>query len=292
MFVAGIGVFVSFSLLCGLAGSPTALNVSRGFQGVGAAMMFATALALIAQVSRRTSAAPRSGSGARPPAFAVAVGPLVGGALTESLGWEWIFFVNVPVGLMTIAMTVARMPESEPDRSARIDWGGLATFSVALFCLVLALLRGNAEGWGSAHDRGPARGHGRPAERLHRDRAARRGADARPAPVPQARLHRRADRRLLPARLDVLDVPLPGLYLQNILGYSPLEAGLRFLPISLLSFMAAPLAGKLAERWPVRGFSALGYVVGIGLLLMGGIAPGDGWTTLLPGSSSPASGSA
>ena len=150
VFVAGIGVFVSFSLLCGLAGSPTALNVSRGFQGVGGAMMFATALALIAQVFAPHERGTAFGLWGATTGFAVAVGPLVGGALTESLGWEWIFFVNVPVGLMTIAMTVARMPESERDPTARIDWAGLATFSVALFCLVLALLRGNAEGWASA----------------------------------------------------------------------------------------------------------------------------------------------
>src|SRR5215204_3652350 len=150
VFVAGLVLFVAASLLCGLSSSPTMLNFSRGFQGIGGAMMFATSLALIAQEFAPQERGTAFGIWGATTGFAVAVGPLVGGALTDGLGWEWIFLVNVPIGLATAAMTLARVPESERDPSASIDWAGLVTFSGALLCLVLALIRGNDEGWGSA----------------------------------------------------------------------------------------------------------------------------------------------
>src|SRR5829696_3860091 len=150
IFVVGIAVFVASSLVCGLAGSPTMLNVARAAQGLGAAMMFATSLALIAQEFAPNERGTAIGLWGATTGFAVAVGPVVGGVITEHLGWEWIFFVNVPVGLATLAMALTQVPEGERDTSARIDWTGLVTFSGALFCLVLALIRGNDEGWGSA----------------------------------------------------------------------------------------------------------------------------------------------
>ena len=79
----------------------------------------------------------------------MAVGPLVGGVLTDAFGWEWIFLVNVPIGLVTLALTLMRVRESERDPTARIDWAGLVTFSAGLSCLVFALIRGNDDGWGS-----------------------------------------------------------------------------------------------------------------------------------------------
>ncbi|MEA2331410.1 MAG: hypothetical protein QOH58_1548 [Thermoleophilaceae bacterium] len=284
VFVAGMVLFATASLLCGLAGSPTMLNLARGLQGVGGAMMFAPSLALIAQEFGPDERGTAFGLWGATTGFAVAIGPLVGGALTESLGWEWIFFVNVPVALVTIAMTLARVPESERDPSARIDWAGLVTFSGALCCLVLALIRGNDEGWGSVPILGLFA-----------------------ASVVLLGVFVAVERRAQPPMLDLSLFRKPAftgaqiaafclhasmfsmflylvLYLQNILDYSPLEAGLRFLPISLLSFLAAPLAGKLVERLPVRAFLGAGLLlVGTGLLLMGGIEPDDDWTTLLPG---------
>jgi MFS family permease len=150
IFVAGLLLFVTASLLCGLSGSPMMLNVSRGLQGIGGAMMFATSLALIAQEFAPNERGTPLGIWGATTGFAVAVGPLVGGALTDAFGWEWIFLVNVPIGLLTAAITVARVPESERDPTARIDWAGVLTFSAGLFCLVFALIRGNDEGWTSA----------------------------------------------------------------------------------------------------------------------------------------------
>jgi EmrB/QacA subfamily drug resistance transporter len=284
IFAFGIGLFVVASFVCGLAGSPTVLNVARGVQGVGAAMMFATSLALIAQEFAPRERGTAFGLWGATTGFAVAVGPVIGGLITQHLGWEWIFFVNVPVGVIAIAMTLLRVPEGERDTSARIDWAGLVTFSGALFCLVLALIRGNDEGWGSA-----------PIVTLLVASAALliafvaielRGRQ----PMLDLQLFRipaftgaQITAFALHASMFAMFLYLV-IYIQSVLGYSPLEAGVRFLPVSLLSFAVAPVAGKLAERLPVRGFLGAGLVlVGIGLLLMSGIAPGDDWTTLLPG---------
>jgi EmrB/QacA subfamily drug resistance transporter len=284
IFVAGIGLFVTASLTCGLAGSPTMLNLSRGVQGIGGAMMFATSLALLAEEFAPEDRGTAFGVWGATTGFAVAVGPLVGGALTEGIGWEWIFFVNIPIGLVTAAITLGRVPESERDSGARIDWLGLVTFSGALFCLVLALIRGNDEGWRSGLI------------------LTLLGASL-VLLVAFVALELRRERPMLDLRLfrkpaftgaQIVAFSLHAsmfamflylvLYMQNILGYSPLEAGLRFLPVSLLSFLAAPVAGKLAERLPIRAFLGAGLMlVGTGLLLMSGINPSDDWVTLLAG---------
>jgi EmrB/QacA subfamily drug resistance transporter len=247
-------------------------------------MMFATSLALIAQEFAPQERGTAFGLWGATTGFAVAVGPVIGGLITEHLGWEWIFFVNVPVGVAAIVATLLRVPEGERDTSAQIDWGGLVTFSGALLCLVLALIRGNAEGWGSAvivtllvasaallvaFVAIELRGR-QPMLDLHLFRIpAFTGAQ-----ITAFCLH---------ASMFAMFLYLV-IYIQSILGYSPLEAGLRFLPISVLSFLVAPVAGKLAERLPVRAFLGAGLVlVGLGLLLMSGIDADDDWTTLLPG---------
>jgi EmrB/QacA subfamily drug resistance transporter len=284
IFVVGLILFAAASLLCGLSGSPTMLNLARGFQGIGGAMMFATSLALIAQEFEPHERGTAFGIWGATTGFAVAVGPLVGGALTDGLGWEWIFLVNVPIGLITAALTMMRVPGSERDPTARIDWAGLLTFSAALFCLIFALIRGNDDGWGSATI------------------VALLIAAAALLAIFIA-IELRSEQPMLD--LELFRIPtFTGaqivafsihasmfsmflyivLYMQNVLGYSPLETGVRFLPISLLSFLAAPIAGKLAERFPVRAFLGSGLaLVGIALVLMSGIDPGDDWTTLLAG---------
>jgi EmrB/QacA subfamily drug resistance transporter len=284
VFVAGLLLFVTASLLCGLSGSPTMLNVSRGLQGIGGAMMFATSLALIAQEFAPQERGTAFGIWGATTGFAVAVGPLVGGALTEAFGWEWIFLVNVPIGLLTAAITVMRVPDSERDPNSRIDWAGVLTFSAGLFCLVFALIRGNDDGWTSA-----------PVLALFTAAAVLIAAFVaielnRDQPMLDLQLFRK--RAFTGAQIVAFSLHASMfamflyivLYMQNVLGYSPLETGVRFLPISLLSFLAAPVAGKLAERFPVRAFLGAGLVlVGVGLVLMSGIDPSDDWTTLLAG---------
>jgi EmrB/QacA subfamily drug resistance transporter len=285
IFVIGLLGFVTASLLCGLAGSPSFLNAARGLQGVGGAMMFATSLALIAQEFPPQERGTAFGIWGATTGFAVAVGPLVGGALTDAFGWEWIFLVNVPIGLITAAITLVRVPKSaERDPSARIDWGGLVTFSAGLFCLVFALIRGNDDGWESV-------------------KIVTLLVAAVALLAAFAAIELRRDQPMLDLRLfrvptftgaQIVAFSIHAsmfsmflyitLYMQNVLGYSPLETGVRFLPVSLLSFLAAPIAGKLAERYPVRAFLGGGLgLVGVGLLLMSGIDPSDDWTTLLAG---------
>src|SRR6201999_2655991 len=150
VFVAGLAIFSVASLLCALAPDPTSLNLARGLQGVGGAIMFAVSLALVAQ---EFPSGPERGMAmgiyGATIGIAVAIGPLLGGLLTDGLGWQSVFLINVPIGLAAIAVTYWKLAESRDPNATRIDWGGLVTFSVALFLLVLALVRGNDEGWGS-----------------------------------------------------------------------------------------------------------------------------------------------
>src|ERR687887_1719792 len=149
LFVIGVGLFALASLLCGLATSATFLHFARGLQGVGGAAMFATSLALIAQEFQGRERGTAIAAWGATIGGAVAVGPLVGGALTDGLGWEWIFFVNVPIGIGTVFLAQTQAGESRDPEAKRLDWAGLTTFSVGLFALIFGLLRGNAEGWGS-----------------------------------------------------------------------------------------------------------------------------------------------
>src|SRR5918993_358787 len=150
LFVAGLVIFTVASLAAGLAPDPTFLNITRAIQGIGGAIMFAVSLALVAQEfapGRERGTA--MGIYGATIGVSVAVGPLVGGAIVDSLGWEWVFFLNVPVGIAAIAVTYMRLRESRDPNATRVDWAGLATFSSSLFLLVLGLVRGNEEGWGS-----------------------------------------------------------------------------------------------------------------------------------------------
>ncbi|MGH2993504.1 MAG: MFS transporter, partial [Solirubrobacterales bacterium] len=285
VFAAGLVIFSVASLLCGLASDPTFLNLSRALQGVGGAVMFAVSLALIAQEfpAGRARGTAMGVYGATI-GVAVAIGPLVGGALTDSLGWESVFFINVPIGIAAVAATFLRLRESRDPNATRVDWAGVATFSGALLLLVLALVRGNDEGWGST---------------LIVSLFA--GAGALMAAF--VAIERRVKEPMLPLALfkqrsftgvQIAAFAVSGsmfalflyltLYLQNYLGHSPLEAGLRYLPITLASFIVAPIAGALLSRVPARVMMSVGLAAaGVGLLLMSGIDAGDEWTTLLGG---------
>ncbi|MFL5866320.1 MAG: MFS transporter, partial [Thermoleophilaceae bacterium] len=151
LFAAGLLIFSIASGLAALSPDPTFLNVSRAIQGIGGAVMFAVSLALIAQEfppGRERGTA--MGAYGATIGVAVAIGPLVGGVLTDALGWQSVFYLNVPIGLAAIVVTYAKLRETRDPNATKVDWAGVATFSATLFALVLALLRGNDEGWGSA----------------------------------------------------------------------------------------------------------------------------------------------
>jgi EmrB/QacA subfamily drug resistance transporter len=284
VFAAGLVFFTLASLGCGLAPSATALDLARGAQGIGGAVMFATSLALLAQEFHGRERGTAFGAWGATIGVAVAIGPLVGGVLTQGLGWEWIFFVNVPIGVGAVALTLLRVPESRDPDARGVDWAGALTFCAALFLLVFALVRGNAEGWTSPLILGLLGGsvallvaffvvelrQERPMLELG---LFRKPAFAGASIVAFA----------LSASMFSMFLYLT-LYIQNVLGFSALQAGLRFLPVTLLSFAVSPLVGPLSARWPVRGFLGVGLVmVGVGLLLMGGLDASSHWTALLAG---------
>src|SRR5437763_9671979 len=149
VFVVGLVVFTASSLVCALSGSIVMLDAARAVQGLGAAAMFAVSLALLAHADpgMRERAGALAVYGATIGA-SFAIGPLVGGVLTSGLSWRWIFLVNVPLGIIAIAATVARVEESRDALARSIDWIGQFVLGGGLFLLVLALLRGNDQGWG------------------------------------------------------------------------------------------------------------------------------------------------
>jgi EmrB/QacA subfamily drug resistance transporter len=285
VFAAGLLIFSVASLLCALAPDPTFLNLARALQGVGGAVMFAVSLALVAQefpAGRERGTA--MGIYGATIGISVAIGPLVGGALTDGLGWESIFYLNVPVGIAAMAITYLKVRESRDPHATRVDWPGVVTFSGALFALVLALVRGNDEGWGSGTIVALFAGS---AVLLAAFVAIERRV-AEPM-LPLGLFRRRAFTGVqlaafaLSGSMFALFLYLT-LYLQNYLGLTPFEAGLRYLPITLASFVASPIAGALLSRVQARVMLCAGLAAtGVGLLLMSGIGAGDEWTTLLGG---------
>jgi EmrB/QacA subfamily drug resistance transporter len=284
VFSVGFGIFTLASFLCGISGDPTLLNLARGLQGVGGAAMFATSLALIGQEFQGKDRAAAFGVWGATVGGAVAIGPLVGGLITEHLGWEWIFFVNVPIGLVAIALTERKLANVAAQDAARIDLPGLATFSVSLFLLIFGLIRGNPDGWTSATILTSLIGAGVLM-------AAFLAIELRSThPMLDLSLFRKPAFNGVSAVAFGLSASMFALflyltiYLQGVLGYSPLQAGVRFLPLTFLSFVVAPIAGNLSHRVPVRVLMGVGLgSVGVGLLLMHGIGPDSGWTTLLAG---------
>jgi EmrB/QacA subfamily drug resistance transporter len=284
IFAVGLVGFTIASLLCAIAPSATALILARGAQGIGGAAMFATSLALLAQEFHGPERGTAFGLWGATTGAAVAIGPLVGGALTDALSWPSIFYLNIPIGIATLWITLRRLPESRDEQAGAIDWLGLTTFSAALFLLVYGLIQGNEQGWGSAVIAGSLGGsvvllalfvvaERRQAQPMFDLSLFRKRTFAGASIAAFA----------LSASMFAMFLYLT-LYLQTILGYGPLETGLRFLPVTLLSFICAAISGKLTARLPARGLLGAGLVlVGIGLLLMRGVDADDDWTALLPG---------
>jgi EmrB/QacA subfamily drug resistance transporter len=285
VFAIGLGIFSVASLLCALAPDPTFLNVARGLQGIGGAIMFAVSLALVAQ---EFPSGPERGMAmgiyGATIGIAVAIGPLVGGLLTDGIGWQSVFLINVPIGIAAIAVTYWKLAESRDPNATRIDWGGLVTFSVALFLLVLALVRGNDEGWGSSL-------------------IVSLFAAAAVLMAAFVTIESRVKEPMLPLTLfrsraftgvQLAAFAVSGsmfalflyltLFLQSFLGLSAIEAGVRYLPITLGAFFIAPFAGmalaKVQARYLMSGGLAL---VGAGLVLAGGLNVNSEWTALLAG---------
>lgn len=284
LFSIGIVVFTLGSLLCGAAETPLMLTLSRAVQGVGGAIMFATALALLSNAFRGRDRGAAFGAFGATTGIAVAVGPVLGGAITSGLSWRWIFFVNLPVGILALAVTLMHVDESREPHARPLDWVGFLTFSGGLAALVFGLIRSHADGWSSTTVVGCLVASVVlltafvVAEALQREPMFDLSLLRKPTFVGGLI----AAFAVAASIFSVLTYLV--LYMQNLLGLSAIETGVRFLTLSGAIFVTAAIAGRLSARVPTRLLIAPGFLlVGIGLLLMRGLSPESDWTHLIPG---------
>jgi EmrB/QacA subfamily drug resistance transporter len=260
------------------------LDTFRAVQGIGGAIMFSNSLAILGSTYNGKDRGTAFGIWGATTGASVAIGPLVGGALTTGLSWRWIFFVNLPIAAAAITIIVLRLPASRPERVRRLDLPGFVLFAGALILLVYGLIESDDDGWGSITVLASLGGAAMAL--IVFVVAELRAVD----PMVDLRFFRR--RSFVGAQFAAFAVSASlfglllylTLYLQDVLGYSALQAGLRMLPLSALAFVTAPIAGKLSYRVPFRIPLGVGLaVVAGGLLLMTRVDATSTWTVLLPG---------
>ena len=284
IFVVGLAVFTLASLACGLADSGDTLIGARIVQGAGAALMNPATLSIISATFPPHQRGTAIGIWAGVSALALAIGPLVGGLLTEHISWSWIFFVNVPVGVVAIAASFLFIDESR-DTSAeqRLDLSGLVTSGLGLFALTYALIEANTHGWTSARIVGAfAVAAVSLAAFLVLERRQR---------LPMLDLSLFRSGTYAGANLVVLLVALAmfgvffyvSLYMQNVLGYSAVQAGAAFLPMTILIILLAPVAGKTSDRIGSRWLMTAGMaLLGVQLLYFSRLGVDETFWSLLP----------
>jgi EmrB/QacA subfamily drug resistance transporter len=284
IFIWGLILFTACSALCAAANSPVFLDLARAAQGIGAAAMFASSLALLANEFQDSERGFALGVWGGVTGAALAIGPLVGGVLTDELDWRWIFLVNLPIGGLLIWLTARSLPESREAQPRPLDPAGMVTFGAACFLATYGLIRGNEDGWSSPLIVGSLLGA---TALLAAFIAIERRAVAPMLPLSLFRIPAFTGTALVAFAQSVALYPLLlflAIYLQEVLGLSPTETGLRILPLTLVLVVVAPISGRLTNRWPLRVPLTTGLVlIGIGLLLMRSIDTSSDWTTLLPG---------
>lgn len=285
MFTIGLSIFTLASLVCGLSGDITMLNAARAVQGIGAAIMFAVSLALLAHAfpdpKERAGAFAAYGASI---GGAFAIGPLAGGLLTSGLDWQWVFLVNLPIGVFCLWVTRTFVQESRDPNTQRIDWLGQGTLTAGLFLLVLALLRGNDQGWTSTAILAELAGA---AIAL----AAFVAVESRvKAPMLPLRFFR--DPSFTGAQLGAFAISASffaaflyvTLYLQQILGLSAIEAGLVYLPGTLVMLFVSGATAQMGAKVPARTMISGGLALVVGGMLLFTLAGTDSsWWILLPG---------
>ncbi|MFB4300766.1 MFS transporter [Actinomadura sp. NTSP31] len=284
VYVIGLVLFALASLACGLAPDAPVLLAARAVQGAGAAMMFATTVALVTAAYGGRDRAVAFGVWGAANGAAAGVGPVLGGLVTQALGWRWIFLLNLPVSVLAVALTLRVVRESRDPAARRIDVPGVALFAAAAGAVTYALTRAGEAGWTSPATLGWL--------------AAGAVALAAFAAVELRSPHPLLDLRLFraPAFTGIMIASLAmsgtafgyllytSLWLQSAAGLGAIGAGLAILPMSGLAFAASWLTGRFLHAVPAR------LTIGIGLLLVGAgtlgqsvLTAGSGWAALLPG---------
>ncbi|MFI6876730.1 MFS transporter [Streptomyces sp. NPDC050400] len=280
----GVVVFALASAVCGLSAGPTMLVAARVVQGVGAAAMFATTLPIIGATYQGRQRSVALGVFGAVSGGAAAIGPVLGGLLTEGPGWRWIFWVNLPVSVVAVWLTLRYVPESRGPKGRRIDWAGTATFALFAGFATYGVIRAGEQGWG---ERGTLAALGVAVLAL----VCFVGVERRSAhPMLDLGLLRR------PAFVGVMVgafafnaaafgvLPYTSLWLQTLLGMSPVEGGLVFLSLSGASMVVAIAGGKLLHGVPARVTVGGGLVlIGAGLCCQAVLDAGSTWSALVPG---------
>jgi EmrB/QacA subfamily drug resistance transporter len=284
VYVGGLLLFALSSLCSGLAPGPSALIVARGFQGVGAAAMFATTISLINASYEGRDRGFAFGVWGAVNGAAAAVGPIVGGLLTQGLTWRWIFFINLPVSAAALAISLAVLPRAAGRQGARIDLSGIAAFTIAAAALTYGLTHASVAGWTATSTLGLF------ALALLAAIAfvviQLRGTH----PIIDLGLLRRPAFSGTMIAALVLSfaafgvAPYLSLWLQSVNGMSPIGTGLALAPLSLAVLVTALALGRVLHRVPPRLPISIGLaLVGAGTLLQAHLGGGSSWTALVPG---------
>ena len=284
VYLAGLAVFAAASLASGLATSPGLLITARAVQGAGGAAMFATTIALLNASYQGRDRGTAFGVWGAVAGGSAAVGPVLGGLITETLSWRWIFFVNLPVSAAAIVLTLAAFGADRSPAGGRFDLAGVLAFTAGAAATTVGLVRASSVGWAAAQTVGLiAAGLAAFVLFVLIESRARQ-------PLLQVALLRPAFAAVMIAALLLnaaafAYLAYSSLWLQTVLGLSPVEAGLAgAAPMSLSSFVVSVAIGRFLHarnpRWIIAGGMAL---VGTGALLQAGLEAGSGWTHLVPG---------
>ncbi|MET9075851.1 MFS transporter [Streptomyces sp. NPDC004232] len=282
--VTGVVLFALASLLCGLASGPGALVAARAVQGIGGAAMFATTLPLLGSVYQGRQRSAALGVWGAVSGGAAAVGPVLGGLITEGPGWRWIFFVNLPVSVAAVWLMLRVVPESRGPRGMRVDWAGTASFALFAGGATYAVVRAGEDGWTASA-------------------TLTAFAVAALALVVFVLVERRVAHPLLdlsllrrPAFVGVMlgsfafngvafaGIPYLSLWMQTLLGLTPVRGGLTLLPMTVVSMLVAVLVGRLLHgvpAWLTVGGGLL--LIAAGTLCQAVLDAGSDWTALVPG---------
>jgi EmrB/QacA subfamily drug resistance transporter len=284
VFLAGLGIFTACSVLSGTAGSAGALIAARAGQGAGAAIMTPGTFSVVTDAFAGPRLGRAIGALTGTAAAGLSIGPLLGGFLIAVAGWRWIFFINVPLGVLAAIAVARNVPDRRRPDAPRFDMAGLVTLGLGLTALTVGLMQGEGWGWGSPRTLGAIAAG---VAGLALFWAIERRVDA---PLVDPRMLRR--RELAAANgvgfcaqfVSTGFTVLVAIYLQSELGYSPLATGALLLPMTVPLLIASPLSGRLVERFGSRRLSA----AGMGLVAVGVAAVAGGATTgrlgpLLPG---------